>query len=80
MVNHYADLDARFQALSDTTRRSIVERLGLGPASVSDLARPLAMSLPAVLQHLRVLEDSGLVTSTKAGRGRTCRLELHGGQ
>jgi|SRR5664280_1628587 len=75
MVNHYADLDARFQALSDTTRRSIVERLGLGPASVSDLARPLAMSLPAVLQHLRVLEDSGLVTSTKAGRVRTCRLE-----
>jgi DNA-binding transcriptional ArsR family regulator len=75
MINHHAELDARFQALSDTTRRSIVERLGLGATSVSDLARPLDMSLPAVMQHLRVLEDSGLVTSTKAGRVRTCRLE-----
>ena len=53
----------------------MVERLVKGPASVSDLAGPLAMSLPAVLQHLAVLEDSGLVSSAKAGRVRTCRLE-----
>jgi DNA-binding transcriptional ArsR family regulator len=53
----------------------MVERLSRGPASVSELARPLEMSLPAVLQHLRVLEGSGLVRSEKAGRVRTCRIE-----
>jgi len=64
-----------FQALADPTRRAMVERLGLGPASVSDLARPLAMSMPAVLQHLQMLEASGLVRSEKTGRVRTCRIE-----
>lgn len=64
-----------FQALSDPGRRVMVERLCRGPASVSELARPLAMSLPAVVQHLQVLEASGLVRSEKVGRVRTCHIE-----
>lgn len=64
-----------FQALADGTRREIVERLVRGPASVSELAKPLEMSLPAVMQHLQVLEACGLVRSEKAGRVRTCRIE-----
>jgi DNA-binding transcriptional ArsR family regulator len=64
-----------FHALADPTRRGMVERLVRGPASVSELSRPLAMSLPAVMQHLQVLEASGLVRSEKAGRVRTCRIE-----
>lgn len=62
-------------ALADPTRRWIVERLGRGPASVTALAAPLPMSLPAVVQHLQVLERSGLVVSVKEGRIRTCRLD-----
>ncbi len=73
MLNY--SLDLMFQALGDPTRRIMVERLAQGPASVSELAEPLAMSLPAVLQHLRVLEASGLVHSEKSGRVRTCRIE-----
>jgi DNA-binding transcriptional ArsR family regulator len=68
-------LDLMFQALSDPARRVMVERLGRGPASVSDLARPLPMSLSAVVQHLKVLEASGLVRSQKVGRVRTCQIE-----
>lgn len=68
-------LDQVFHALADPTRRGMVERLVRGPASVSELSRPLEMSLPAVLQHLQVLEASGLVRSEKAGRVRTCRIE-----
>lgn len=68
-------LDQTFHALADPSRRSIVVRLSRGPASVSELARPLAMSLPAVVQHLDVLQKSGLVRSEKIGRVRTCRLE-----
>jgi len=68
-------LDALFHALADPTRRALVERLTRGPASVSELAKPLAMSLPAVVQHLQVLEASGLVRSEKVGRVRTCHLE-----
>lgn len=64
-----------FQALADPARRAIVERLSKGPASVSELAKPLPMSLPAVMLHLKVLEESGLVKSEKAGRVRTCRIE-----
>jgi len=64
-----------FQALGDPSRRAMVERLALGPASVSELAKPLAMSLPAVMQHLAVLEESGLVRSEKVGRVRTCRID-----
>jgi DNA-binding transcriptional ArsR family regulator len=63
-----------FHALSDPTRRRIVELLDQGPASVSQLAAPLPMSLPAVVQHLHVLEACGLVASEKVGRVRTCRL------
>jgi len=69
------NLDSTFQALSDPSRRIIVERLTRGPASVSELARPLPMSLPAVVQHLAVLEASGLIRSRKIGRVRTCRIE-----
>jgi DNA-binding transcriptional ArsR family regulator len=69
-------LDAVFSALADPTRRGIVERLSRGPMSVSELARPLPMSLPAVHQHLQVLETSGLVWSKKVGRVRTCHLDL----
>jgi DNA-binding transcriptional ArsR family regulator len=68
-------LDLAFQALADVTRRAMLDRLSEGPASVSELARPLAMSLPAVIQHLRVLEASGLVRSEKVGRVRTCSIE-----
>jgi DNA-binding transcriptional ArsR family regulator len=64
-----------FQALADPTRRDIVERLTRAPATVSELAAPLAMSLPAVLQHIQVLEGSGLVVSAKVGRVRTCRID-----
>ena len=78
MPNHSGTLDQVFQALADGTRRSLVERLIRGPASVSDLAQPLAMSLPAVMQHLGVLEACGLVRSEKAGRVRTCRIDPEG--
>ncbi len=75
MLNYKANLDMAFQALGDPTRRAIVEKLSAGPASVSDLARPLPMSLPAVMLHLKVLEESGLVRSQKVGRVRTCRID-----
>jgi DNA-binding transcriptional ArsR family regulator len=75
MLNQSTPLDRVFQALADPTRRAVVERLSRGPASVSALAQPLAMSLPAVIQHLQVLEASGLVRSEKIGRVRTCRIE-----
>jgi len=63
-----------FHALADPTRRAVVARLTAGPASVSELARPLEMSLPAVVQHLQVLEAAGLIATEKAGRVRTCRV------
>ena len=73
MLNY--QLDKAFTALSDPTRRAMVERLAQGPASVSELARPLPMSLPAAMQHLSVLEAAGLVRSEKVGRVRTCAIE-----
>jgi DNA-binding transcriptional ArsR family regulator len=81
MLNHYSPLpsslplDQMFQALADPSRRIVVERLSHGPASVSELAQPLAMSLPGVIQHLQVLEASGLIRSEKVGRVRTCHIE-----
>ena len=75
MLNNRPGLDQMFQALADPTRRAIVERLSRGPASVSELARPLPMSLPAVVQHLQVLEQAGLVRTEKLGRVRTCSLD-----
>jgi DNA-binding transcriptional ArsR family regulator len=74
----YQDVDGSFKALAEPTRRAIVERLSRGPASVSDLARPFDMTLAAIVQHLQVLEESGLVRSEKVGRVRTCRIELGG--
>src|ERR671910_1778377 len=76
MLNHsITAADPVFHALADPTRRSIVERLSRGAASVSELAKPLTISLPAVLQHLRVLERGGLVRREKVGRVRTCHIE-----
>lgn len=66
--------DQVFRALADPSRRSMIERLSSGPASVTQLAQPLDMSLAAVVQHLGVLEDAGIVSSQKVGRIRTCRL------
>lgn len=68
-------LDLMFQALADPTRRRMVERLSRGSASVSELAEPFQMSLPAIVQHLQVLEQSGLVTTQKVGRVRTCTID-----
>jgi DNA-binding transcriptional ArsR family regulator len=73
MLNY--QLDRTFAALADPARRAMVERLVQGPATVSELARPLPMSLPAAMLHLKVLEESGLVTSQKLGRVRTCRIQ-----
>ncbi|HEV2817178.1 MAG TPA: metalloregulator ArsR/SmtB family transcription factor [Allosphingosinicella sp.] len=75
MPNESARLDLAFQALADPTRRGMLARLSRAPASVSELAAPYRMSLPAVMQHLQMLEASGLVRSEKKGRVRTCRLE-----
>lgn len=75
MINQQAPIDLMFKALTDPSRRVMLERLSQGPASVSDLAEPFGMSLPAVMQHLETLETSGLVQSEKTGRVRTCRIE-----
>jgi DNA-binding transcriptional ArsR family regulator len=75
MLNDSSSLDRAFQALSDPVRRGMLARLSRGPASVSELAKPFSISLPAVLQHLKSLEESGLVRSEKKGRVRTVRLD-----
>ena len=75
MPNQVATLDTVFHALADPTRRAVLQRLSRGPASVSELAKPFGMALPSFLQHLRVLEHSGLVRSKKTGRVRTCEME-----
>lgn len=75
MLKESPDLNLLFQALADPTRRAMVDRMTRGPASVSDLARPFAMTLAAVMQHLKVLEESGLVRTQKEGRVRTCRID-----
>lgn len=74
MLKQEEDLDRVFHALSDRSRRRMVERLSAGPASVSELARPLPMSLAAVVQHVQVLEAAGLVRTKKVGRVRNCEL------
>src|ERR1700733_3269922 len=78
MVNHEAQLDLMFHALADPNRRIMLQRLDSGPCSVSDLARPLSMSLAGVVQHVQILEVSGLISSSKVGRTRTCRLNEEG--
>lgn len=75
MVNYQAGLDATFGALADGTRRAILARLSESDSSVSELARPFSMSLPAVLKHVEVLERAGLLEAKKDGRVRRCRLE-----
>jgi DNA-binding transcriptional ArsR family regulator len=75
MLDQQIDLDRAFHALADRSRRKMVERLAIGPASVSELAGPLQMTLAAVVQHVQVLEASGVVTSEKVGRVRLCRIE-----
>ena len=78
MYKKKPDIDRIFHALGDPTRRAIVEKLGEGPISVSRLAEPLDITLAAVVQHLQILEESGLVQTEKLGRVRTCRLEPAG--
>jgi len=75
MLNDSLALDQTFHALADPVRRGMLARLSRGPASVSELAKPLSISLPAVLQHLKAMETSGLVRSEKTGRVRTVRLD-----
>lgn len=78
MLSQRAHVDRVFHALGDPTRRAIVEKLSQGPVSVSALAKPLDITLAAVVQHLQVLEKSGLIRTTKVGRVRTCRIERTG--
>lgn len=78
MANAKINIDRIFHALGDPTRRTMVERLSEGPASVSSLAEPLKITLAAVVQHLQILEESGLVRTEKIGRVRTCRVEPAG--
>lgn len=77
MDNNFVSLDSVFHALADPTRRTVIQRLGKGPATVSDLAKPFDMALPSFLKHVGVLEDAGLIMSKKSGRVRTCTLK-HG--
>jgi DNA-binding transcriptional ArsR family regulator len=77
MAKFSTDLDRAFSALADPTRRAIVSRLCDGPKSVSELAEPFELALPSLLKHVRVLEQSGLVSTEKVGRVRTCRIEPH---
>jgi len=72
------EIDRVFHALGDATRRAMMERLSSGPMSVSRLAEPYEMSLAAVIQHLQVLEEAGLVRTEKVGRVRSCRIEVAG--
>lgn len=75
MAQHSTQLDVVFHALSDPTRRAVIDRLGRGPASVSELAEPFDMALPSFMKHVRMLEDGGWITTRKAGRVRTCTLD-----
>lgn len=77
MVKQYAGLDATFSALADPTRRAMLSVLMQRDATVSELAGPHSMSLPAVMKHLRVLENAGLVSQRKVGRERRCHLTAH---
>lgn len=74
MAKYSDQLDAMFTALADPTRRTVVHRLGHGPASVGELAQPLSISLPSFMKHVRTLESCGLITTRKTGRVRTCVL------
>ncbi|WP_457581902.1 ArsR/SmtB family transcription factor [Ensifer canadensis] len=75
MEQYSSALDGIFQALADPTRRSVLARLGRGPASISDLAKPFDMALPSFMKHIHFLEGSGLIRTEKQGRVRTCTIE-----
>lgn len=75
MEQYQAQLDGIFQALADPTRRAVIGRLGRGPASITELARPFDMALPSFMKHIRLLEGSGLISTRKQGRVRTCVIE-----
>jgi DNA-binding transcriptional ArsR family regulator len=75
MAQYSAPLDDVFQALADPTRRAVLSRLGTGPATVSELARPFDMALPSFMKHIRLLEKSGWVRTRKVGRVRTCTID-----
>lgn len=74
MVNHYG-VNEVFLALADPTRREVIRSLGRGPASVGELARPFGITLPSFMKHIRALEGSGLIRTSKSGRVRTCTLD-----
>lgn len=74
VAKYSADLDALFVALGDPTRRAVIRRLGSGPASVGELAKPFPIALPSFVKHVHALEASGLIRTTKSGRVRTCTL------
>jgi len=74
MTNHLSDISLLFHALSDPTRRSILTRLAAGPARVTELSEPTGLSLPTVMRHISVLEEAGLIASTKEGRVRSCAI------
>ncbi len=75
MPNQFDELNTVFHALADPTRRAVIQRLGEGPASVKELAEPFDMALPSFMQHLKILEDGGLIRSKKSGRVRTCMIK-----
>lgn len=75
MAYHSQRLDGIFQALADPTRRAVLQRLGKGPASITELAGPFDMALPSFMKHIRLLEESGWIHSSKEGRVRTCALD-----
>lgn len=75
-MHHDTSLNRAFHALSDPTRRAVIHRLIQGPAAVKELADPFEMGLPSFMKHIRVLEDSGLIDTEKAGRTRTCRINI----
>ena len=75
MEQYQTELDGIFQALADPTRRAVVGRLGCGPASVGELAAPFEMALPSFMKHIRMLEQSGLIRTSKTGRIRTCAID-----
>ena len=75
MEQHQEQLNGIFQALADPTRRAVLGRLGRGPASISELARPFDMALPSFMKHIHLLEGSGLIRTRKEGRVRTCAIE-----
>ena len=75
MENNYTALDSVFHALADPTRRAVIQQLGEGSATVSELAEPFNMALPSFMKHIGVLEASGLITSKKIGRVRTCKIK-----